>query len=231
MNQVLERFDAVAEDYRSFTDKIPKYDRILETIVEVFDQLNRERTPRRVADLGVGAGTLAEVVLDRYDPAVFHGVDGVKSMIEQTRSRLGEPGETEVHLEQTTFETWEPDGSYDWIYSNLSIHHLFDSEKRSLYGRVNNALTEGGTFLLSDLVRTPGKRSELYEAVYRDRLSDLGFTDEEIDERLRRHHENDVPGELRATLRWLRELGFGTVECVWKDFNRAIILASKGPRS
>lgn len=230
MNQVLERFDAIADDYDSFTEKIPKYDRILETLVEILDQLNRERSPERVADLGVGAGNLAELVLERYKPTFFYGVDGVESMIRQTRSRLTDVKDTRVELECTTFETWKPDRSYDWIYSNLSIHHLFDSEKRNLYGRVAESLSDGGTFLLSDLVRPPGKRSELYEQVYRARLSALGFDEDEIDRRWQRHRENDVPGELRATLRWLRELGFGTVECVWKDFNRAIILASKGAR-
>lgn len=231
MNQVLDRFETVADDYETFTRKIPKYDRIVGTLIEVLDQLNREDTPDRIADLGVGAGNLAELVIERYGPTFFSGIDGAESMIQETRSRLTDSGGTDVELECTTFESWSPERSYDWIYSNLSIHHLFDFEKRSLYNRVNQSLGNDGAFLLSDLFRTPEKRSDLYEGVYRERLSSLGFNEDEINKRWERHLENDVPGELRATLRWLREIGFGTVECVWKDFNRAIILATADCRS
>lgn len=230
MTQVLDRFEEIADDYDTFTDKIPKYDRIVGTLLEVLDQLNREKSPRRVLDLGVGAGNITELVVRRYGPDLLHGVDAVESMLEQCHKRLADVDGTQVELSCEAFEDWKPTRSFDWIYSNLSIHHLFDSEKRSLYGRIHEGLADDGIFLLSDLVRTPGKRSELYERIYRERLSALGFEAPEIDNRWEQHKRNDVPAELRATLRWLRELGFGTVECVWKDFNRAIILASKEQR-
>lgn len=230
MTQVLDRFEEVADDYESFVQQIPKYDRIVETLVEVLDQLNRESNPETVVDVGVGTGNLAEVVIERFAPDAFHGVDGVEAMIEQARVRLDSISSTDVTFECTAFETWQPDGAYDWVYSNLSIHHLHDFEKRDLFDRIQRALTPEGTFLISDLVRIPGKRSEFYETIYRERLSSLGYGDAEIQNRWEQHEEHDIPSELRATLRWLREAGFGTVECVWKDFNRAIILASKRKR-
>lgn len=227
MSEALDRFEEVAQDYDSFVEKIPKYERITETLKEVLEQLNRTYSPRRVAELGIGTGDFARWVLEQFEPEFLEGIDGAESMIEQCRSRL-EDVRGEVVLKCTSFEDWTPDqDNFDWIYSNLSIHHLRDLEKRDLYRRIHEALSESGVFLLSDLVRIPENRADLYRDVYWKRLAELGFDESDIRQRWERHKENDVPSDLRAKLRWLKEIGFGTVECLWKDFNRAIVLASK----
>lgn len=231
MTDPLERFEDVADDYESFVEKIPKYDRIRETIVEVLQQWNREGTPEAVAEIGVGTGGLARFVLERFAPDVFHGVDGALAMLEQAEEQLESFDRPRVELEHLDFRNWSPSRPYDWVYSNLSIHHLHDLEKRDLFNRIHGGLGPSGRFLLSDLVRIPDKQRELYKRIYWNRLESLGYEETEIEERWKQHRTNDVPADLRATLRWLREAGFGLVECVWKDFNRAIIIAMKQKRS
>ncbi|MFB6344809.1 MAG: trans-aconitate 2-methyltransferase [bacterium] len=231
MEQDLQRFQAAAGEYDSFLEMIPKYDRIVELMVEVFDQWHREKSPDRVAEIGIGTAQLTKVVVDRYEPVQFYGIDGTASMIDQAKSNLGSVGDDSIQLEQVMFEDWSPPRDVDWVYSNLSIHHLVDLEKRDLYERIFGALNRGGKFLLSDLVRIPDEQFDLYKNLYWDRLTALGFSENDIQDRWEQHRTHDDPADLRATFRWLREIGFTGVECVWKDFNRAIIVASKYTRS
>jgi tRNA (cmo5U34)-methyltransferase len=228
MSNTLNRFDEVSDDYDDFIEAIPKYGEMIGTMMEVLSERFGNRSPGEILELGVGTGTFASQLVESLGPNRFIGIDAVKSMLEQSREQLANSRvSTEIVLRQSRFESWEPHEKFDCVYSSLSIHHMADLEKKALYSRIHEALKPGGMFLLCDLVKVTGSRKQLYRSLYRRRLTSMGFDESSVRERWEQHETHDRPAGLRPTLRWLREVGFGTVECVWKDLNRAIILTLK----
>ena len=45
-----------------------------------------------------------------------------------------------------------PDGPFDLVASALAVHHLAPAEKRRLFGRIREALSPGGRFVLADVI-------------------------------------------------------------------------------
>jgi tRNA (cmo5U34)-methyltransferase len=224
----LDRFEEVAGDYDGFTEAIPKYSEMMDVMMEVLLERFANSSPETVVELGIGTGTFASELVEIVRPNRFVGVDAVGSMLERSREQFEDRSDvTDILLQQSRFETWEPEGSLDCVYSSLSIHHMADLEKKALYSRIHDALKPGGLFLLCDLVKVTGSRKKLYRSIYRQRLKSMGFDKSTIRERWEQHENHDRPAGLRPTLRWFREIGFSTVECVWKDLNRAIILTFK----
>ena len=43
-------------------------------------------------------------------------------------------------------------GRFDLVASALAVHHLAPAEKRRLFGRVREALSPGGRFVLADVI-------------------------------------------------------------------------------
>lgn len=180
---------------------------------------------RRVLDLGAGTGLLTAAVAVAYAEAQFDLLDGSAEMLSEAQERLGERV-AGVHVQDMAAGL--PAGSFDAVISALAIHHLYDADKRDLYGRVFNALRHGGVFVNAEQVAGP--TPELTR-VYNDRwiaqCRVAGATQEELEASFdRRAHDRCAPLDLQ--LGWLREIGFTQVDCLYKDGERAVIVAVKG---
>jgi len=228
MTESLQRFEELSEEYDDFRRAIPKYDEMNEIMLEIFSQWSGPESPGTICELGVGTGQFAQTLINRFQPEYFCGLDGATEMVRQSRENLEECSpEVELQVRTSRFEQWNPSHSYDWIYSSLSIHHLSDLEKRGLFDRIHGALSENGLFVLCDLVGVSPDREAMIRELYQKRLEKLDYSRDEIDERWEQHKQHDRPAALRAMLRWLRATGFGTVECVWKDLNRVILMCGR----
>lgn len=231
MDDILERFDAVADDYDDFTDRIPRYDVLTETIREILVLWGDQAPPRAVCELGCGTGRLAHWIADRFEPERYVGVDGSGEMIRRARDRF-ETAPTavpRVEWKQTRFEEWRPEGTFDWIVSSLAVHHLEDPRKRDLLNRMDDALRPGGHVLLCDLVRRPGDLLDFYREIRRRRTLRGGGSEEAFERRWQMHVQNDVPADLDDLLDWFEGRGWEGVDCVWKDMNRVIVIGTRPP--
>lgn len=228
MSDLVDRFDDIADDYDAFTDRIPRYDVMTETIREVLDLWADGSTPEAVCELGCGTGRLAHWIVKRFEPDRYLGVDGSGDMLRRARSRLDElTGETRLEWQQLLFKEWRPEDTYDWVLSSLSVHHLEDPEKRKLLERIDGALRPGGHVLLCDLVRRPDDLLDFYREIRRRRTLRMGYTEEAFEQRWEMHVQNDVPADWRDVLEWFEQLGWTGVDCVWKDMNRAIVIGTQ----
>lgn len=229
MDDLLERFDDAAEDYDAFTDRIPRYDVMTETIREVLALWGDEDPPEAVCELGCGTGRLGRWIVERFQPGRYLGVDGSESMLRRAAERFEEDPvpESRVDWERARFEEWDPRGRFDWIVSSLAVHHLEDPGKRRLLDRVDGVLRPGGHVLLCDLVRRPGDLLNFYREIRRRRTLRTGGTEETFEERWQMHVQNDVPADWRDLLRWFEERGWRGVDCVWKDMSRVIVIGTR----
>jgi trans-aconitate 2-methyltransferase len=97
----------------------------------------RLKNPKRIIDLGCGTGNSTEQLHRRWPEADISGLDSSASMLAQARQN---------HLDwnwiEMPIEAWEPDGSYDLVFSNSALHWV--SDHAALFPRLLNYVASGG---------------------------------------------------------------------------------------
>jgi len=164
---------------------------------------------RRVLDVGCGDGRLIGLVRDAREGVDAVGIDFSEPMLAAARERFaGQAWFVEHNLAEPL-----PDlGTFDAIVSGFAIHHLPDERKRALYAELFDLLEPGGVFLNLEHVAsaTPALNAEF--------LATLGMIEDDPSNQL-------VMVETQA--QWLREIGFGDVDCMWKWRELALLHGRK----
>jgi trans-aconitate 2-methyltransferase len=94
-------------------------------------------TPKRVYDLGCGAGNVTRLLVERWPGAAVTGVDDSAEMLARAAKDL--PNVKWVNL---SLADWKPELPADVIYSNAALHWLPNHEK--LFPALVNCLASGG---------------------------------------------------------------------------------------
>jgi len=109
----------------------------------------------------------------------------------------------------------------------MSIHHLSENEKQSLYQRVFDALKCEGVFINADLVKgDTDKIEKKYQDTWMKWIKQAGLSGNELVKIIDRM-QYDTPSSLIIQLQWLREIGFEDVDCYYKYFNFAVYSGKK----
>ena len=175
--------------------------------------------PFRYVNLGAGPGHLDEVLLGHFPAAEATLVDGSLAMLAEARKRL-EPYEGRVEFVQANLASQEwtggVKGPFDLAVSTIAIHNLRDPRRvRELYGEVFGLVGHGGLFLNLDYVRMARTALEPL-AAWAKKDPDAGF--------LGSHGGRGLPGTVEEQLGWLREGGFAVADCLWKEFQIALMV-------
>jgi tRNA (cmo5U34)-methyltransferase len=178
----------------------------------------------RVLDLGAGTGLLTAMLADAFPAARFELLDGSDAMLAEAQERL-EGRVDAVHVGDMA--TGIPPGPFDAIVSALAIHHLDDHEKRSLFAAIHCGLAPGGAFVNAEQVLGPTPELDAaYQSQWVADCRNLGASEAEIAEaRERRRHDRSA--DVESQLRWLREAGFGSADCIYKSWGFATLIAIK----
>lgn len=94
-------------------------------------------TPARIVDLGCGTGNSTEQLHQRWPQAQLTGVDNSAEMLSQARANR-----PEWKWVDSSVEAWEPDSSYDLVFSNACLHWVADHGK--LFPRLLTYVAPGG---------------------------------------------------------------------------------------
>ena len=94
--------------------------------------------PRRIYDLGCGAGNVTRLLAERWPGARVCGVDSSASMLEKAKTEA-----PAIEWVQADLAAWRPDVPADLIYSNAALHWL--DNHRALFPALIAALAPGGT--------------------------------------------------------------------------------------
>jgi SAM-dependent methyltransferase len=172
---------------------------------------------RRILDLGAGDGRL--LALLRLDRPGARGVatDLSPTMLDAARARFaGDPLVQVVeHDLDAPLSVLGGAGAFDAVVSCFAIHHCSHARKRALYAEVFALLAPGGVFYNLEHVASP--TPELHEAFF----AALGMT-------LADEDESNQLLDVETQVRWLREIGFGQVDCFWKWRELALFGGVKG---
>jgi len=93
--------------------------------------------PRRIYDLGAGAGNVTRLIKARWPEAEVVGVDQSAEMLAKAAS----DGD-EISWQQADLGSWQADGAADLIYSNAALHWLGDHE--TLFPGLLSSIAPGG---------------------------------------------------------------------------------------
>ncbi len=168
---------------------------------------------QRFLDLGTGDGRLAALLLLRCPQARGVAVDFSPTMLAKARERFAGDLRIEV-VEHDLAETLPDLEPFDVVSSSFAIHHLSHERKRSLCEEIWRLLGPGGVFLNLEHVDSPTPR--LHERF----LETMGITpaDEDPSNKLL---------DVDTQLRWLREIGFEDVDCLWKWRELALLAGTR----
>ena len=182
----------------------------------IAEEMMLEALPERVErflDLGTGDGRLLALVRGRHPDAEGLGLDSSEPMLAKAAERFD--GDSSVELREHDLRSPlmpTESGSLDAVVSALAIHHLEDARKRELFGEVHTLLAPGGVFANLDLVSSASPR--LHERFRHE----IGRTQDDPTDRL---------ADLSDQLGWLRETGFGEVDCHFKWLELTLVVAIK----
>jgi len=212
---------------------IPKRQEMLDVIVQAM-RVENDR-PVRVLDLGAGTGALARKVLERFPNATVVCADNSQEMIDIGCAKLEEYGD---RVRWVWSDLAKPDwnaelpGPWDAIVSCLTLNLVSDAAKQRIYAQGYQMLTRRGCFINGDRLR--GSSPDLEQFYFDHWVSHIvraskdvlkkDVTFETVAERQRSMDAaaRIQPATLEENLAWLRQAGFPVVECLWKDYQRAI---------
>ena len=222
-------FGEAARDYdRARRQLVPSFDRFYGAALESVPFAEEQEI--KVLELGAGTGLLSAMIAEKFPRSRMTLVDLSVEMLRVARRRFArEPGRFEFRtMDYARTPLPRRDGGYDLVVSALSIHHLTHGDKKELFGKVRRSLAVGGYFVNADQIAgdTTEEETRLRDWWLR-RVREAGVSEKDLSAALLRMRA-DRNATLSAQLLWLREAGFGGVDCRYKDHRFAVYGGRKG---
>ena len=117
---------------------VPRYDELQAEAVKAIPF-----PPARVLELGMGTGETTKRLLEAHPEAWVVGLDSSAEMVFRLREEYDD-------VQLARMEDPLPDGPWDLVISVLSIHHLTDPQKQTLFRRVRD---QSRALLIGDVVK------------------------------------------------------------------------------
>jgi tRNA (cmo5U34)-methyltransferase len=222
---VQHAFDLAAEDYdRTRRRLVPGFDDFYRAAIDLIRFPHDSQL--KVLDLGAGTGLLSAFIAYSFPQARITMVDISSEMLERARARF-ELGGERFRFEVSDYGVDPIQEKYDAVVSALSIHHLGDDQKRSLFDRIHGALNDGGVFVNAEQFRgaTP-ERDRFHHERWITRVRELGMDNRDLGAALDRM-KFDRAATLEDQLEWLREAGFRDIDCAYKNLIFAVYCGLK----
>lgn len=188
-----------------------------------------------ILDLGVGTGYLTHRIIEAFPNASVVAVDAAELMMEKAKLRL------QNHLKQVSFhaatfqELYNKRNTFsnlDAVVSSFAFHHLYREEKLMLFQYIYSILKPNGWFINCDIFKTadPALEARFRYLQYlgiQQRLKRIKHEEKSVEQIAsqlaeKEKKDGDHPLLLSDDLHLLKEAGFHTRECFWKEYREAV---------
>jgi len=219
---------------KTFDELAGRYDEERRALIPCFDEFYgaavdalpfKAEEPFQVLDLGAGTGFLSQFILKKFAQAQVTLMDFASEMLAQAQQRFA--GSNQVQYCVADYVRSDLPGAYDAVVSSLSIHHLRVKEKKDLFSKIFQVLRAGGIFVNADNVKGPTPAlDKLYKEQWSYQVLHSGLSEERIKEAFERT-KIDRLNPLEWQMKWLKKIGFVDVDCLYKNFQRAVFVGFK----
>lgn len=182
----------------------------------------------RVLDLGAGTGLLSAGIAARYPRAQLVLVDLAPAMLHVAEQRFAGHDAERVTFHLLDYARQPLKGTFDLVISALSIHHLTDADKETLFKKIYRILEPGGLFINADQVSGENAVAEkIYRCRWLKKVRDSGISDEALRAAMKRMKE-DRMSPLSSQLDWLNKAGFDDIT-VWYQYYSFVVYSGTKP--
>lgn len=181
--------------------------------------------PNRVLDLGAGTGLLTSFWHNEFPKANFVLDDISVEMLNVAKERFSDTQNVDYVVND--YNKALPEGNFDAVISALSIHHLDNAEKQSLFNRVFEVLPKGGVFANYDMFNADTKEmTDQYNRYWENAVLCSSLPPEDI-EHWQRGRSIDKECSVNEEIAMLKNAGFKNVNCIYSSIKFGVILAIK----
>lgn len=221
---IKEQFNLIAGEYDKNRKKfIPYFNDFYHTTTE-FIASNID-TPKQIIDLGAGTGLLTYFWYQFFPDSEYVLVDIADEMLNVAKQRFAGI-ENIVYRTEDYYRTL-PAVAFDTVISALSIHHLENHDKASLFSKIYDKLPHGGLFVNYDQFCTgqPALDRRM-NAFWENKLVANELTQQDI-ARWKERRKLDRECSVEKEIDMLRHCGFKIVQCVYSYLKFSVIIAIK----
>lgn len=219
-----KQFNRIAEEYDNNRRKfIPCFDDFYKNTTE-FVASNIDE-PKQIVDLGAGTGLLTYFWYQQCPNSEYVLVDIADEMLNVARKRFEGIGNISYQVENYIHKL--PDTLFDTVISALSIHHLEDEDKKSLFSRIYDRLPDGGLFINYDqFCAGQPEMNHWFDSFWEGQLANSGLTDNDL-ELWKQRRKLDRECTVEQEINMLGNCRFKVVTCVYSCQKFSVIVAVK----
>jgi len=218
MDKIKEHFESEAKEFDDIIIKlIPYYNQMIGALIDSihFDS----NAAIRIIDLGCGTGTIAKKISEKFPNSKIVCLDIASNMIDIAKNKLSGHKDTEFIIGD--FSKIDFDTKFDVIVSSLALHHLEnDKDKKDFYSKIYSILTDSGMFYNADVVLAS---TDYHQDINMNRwieyMNKSVLMDEILNNWIPKYKTEDRPAKLIDQLKWLENIGFKSVDVIWKYYN------------
>jgi tRNA (cmo5U34)-methyltransferase len=221
LDKIKNHFEEEAKEFDEIINKIiPFYNEMLEALVLALPYPKTQKI--RVADLGSGTGTIANMILERYPDSILTCVDLAANMIETAKVKLARYKNIEYIV--ADFHNFNFSIKYDAVVTSLALHHLRnDQEKKKFFKKISDALNKNGVFYNADVVLGSNETlQDLYMNKWKEFMRRKISASEIESKWISKYEDEDRPAKLVEQIKWLEDVGFEKTDIIWKYYNFAV---------
>lgn len=225
MDEIRKRFREISNQYdqeRQYL--IPCYQDFYQISLPLITQ---HKSAETLLDIGAGTGLFSYFVYKVNPKLQYTLLDISPEMLAVAKKRF--QGLSNFRYLENDYREKNISGKFDIIISSLSIHHLTDNEKSTLYERIYKALKPGGLFINADQVkgRTEAMDS-FYKGQWKRAVIESGLEQLAIRRAFKRT-ELDQFAPLGWQLNELERVGFSEADCIYRYHNFVVMIGMKDP--
>ena len=193
----------------------------IESFEQFYDSISscipETKSKIRILDIGCGTGLELDGILKRIPNAVVTAVDISMELLNRLVDRFKDYSNQITPIQGSYLEFHFRKRYYDYVIAIMTLHHLLHDTKRELYRRIMDSLKPGGLFIEGDFIVSKGE-----ERKYLSRYEEISKNNSAI---TNGSHHIDIPMTLETQKQLLIEVGFSTIDVIWKGSRAAAYIA------